>query len=97
MAVNRAGVGPYNSGVDYAPMVVTSGGAGTAGTVTLVSGVTLVNTTAALTASRILLQRKTAGGTIGMSTTILINPGSGFTITSDNLLDTSTYYWFIAG
>lgn len=73
----------------------SSGGAAITGNAVLVGGTVTVSTTKALTASSILLTRKTSGGTIGTSITYTISDAISFTITSDNILDTSTFTWVI--
>jgi predicted enzyme related to lactoylglutathione lyase len=66
-----------------------------AGNATLVGGTVTVSTTAISAGSLVLLTRKTSGGTIGTAITYTINAGVSFTITSDNVLDTSTFTWVI--
>ena len=73
----------------------SSGAAPTAGNATLVGGTVTVNTTAVVTGDIVLLTRKTSGGTIGTAITYTINSGVSFTITSDNVLDTSEFSWAI--
>jgi len=65
-----------------------------AGNVSLVAGtVTVANST--VTADTLIsLTRKTAGGTIG-NLTYTLNPGVGFTINSDNALDTSAITYLL--
>jgi hypothetical protein len=72
-----------------------SGAAAVVGNAALSSGTVTVNTTAVKANSYIVLTRKTSGGTIGTAITYTINAGTSFTITSDNVLDTSTFTWFI--
>lgn len=74
---------------------ITSGSNQRAGNATLVGGtVTVANTT--VTANTvILLTRKTSGGTIGTAITYTVNAGVSFVITSDNVLDTSTFSFFL--
>lgn len=67
----------------------------TIGNATLVGGTVTVSTTSALAGSFVHLTRKTAGGTIGTSFTYTISAGVSFTITSDNVLDTSVVTWQI--
>ena len=78
-----------------APIPVAGGAAATTGEVVLVGGTKDVATTAAGATSHIFFQEKTAGGTPGTGQTYTVNNGVGFTITSNNALDTSTYSWFI--
>jgi hypothetical protein len=77
--------------------MTSTGGAAVIGNSTLVGGTVTVNTTAAVTGTKIFLQRKAPGGTIGMSLTYTISSGTSFTINSDNPLDTSTVDWHIIG
>lgn len=72
-----------------------SGAAATVGNATLVGGAATVTTTAATANAYIMLTRKTSGGTIGTAVTYTIMAGTSFTITSDNILDTSTFTWLI--
>ena len=74
---------------------ISTGAAQVTGNAVLVGGTVTVATTAALTASKIMLTRKTSGGTPGTSITYTISNAVSFTITSDNVLDTSTFTWFI--
>lgn len=72
-----------------------SGTAPTAGTLVLIGGTLTVNTTA-MTATAILsYNRKTSGGTIGTGVTYTQVNNTSFTLTSDNILDTSTFVWHI--
>lgn len=64
------------------------------GNATLVTGTVTVTTSAATANSYIILTRKTSGGTIGTAITYTTTAGS-FTITSDSVLDTSTFTWFV--
>lgn len=65
------------------------------GNATLIGGTVTVNNTTVGANSYILFQRKTSGGTIGTSTTYTISNGTSFTLTSDNILDTSVFTYFI--
>lgn len=60
----------------------------TAGTVTISNNTVTANTIISLT-------RKTSGGTIGTSITYTLSAGASFTITSDNILDTSTFSYLL--
>ena len=71
------------------------GAAATVGNAILVGGTVTVNTTAVGTNDVVMLTRKTSGGTIGTVITYTISNGVSFTITSDNVLDTSTFSWVI--
>lgn len=79
-----------------APAFTSSGAAAACGTATLVGGTVTVNTTRVHTNSIVLLQRKTAGGTIG-DLTYTITTETSFTITSASGTDTSTVDWLIVG
>jgi len=75
--------------------MLSTGGAPTVGELVLVAGTKTVNTTAATSTCKVFAQRKTAGGTVGFASTYTINAGVSFTLNSDNVLDTSTYEWWI--
>lgn len=75
--------------------VGSTGGAASVGTLTLVGGSATVSTTKAVTGCFIFTQRKTSGGTIGTSSTYTVSNGVSFTLSSDNVLDTSTFNWWI--
>jgi len=64
------------------------------GNATLVGGTVTVTTGAATANSYLLTTRKTSGGTIGTAITYTVTNGS-FTITSDSVLDTSTFTWLL--
>lgn len=74
---------------------ISTGGAPTVGTATLVAGAVTITTTAATSTCIIILTRKTSGGTIGTAITYTISAGTSFTINSDNPLDTSVFVWEI--
>ena len=76
-------------------VALSTGSAPIAGNATLVAGTVTVNTTAATANCIVMLTRKTSGGTIGTAITYTISAGTSFTITSDSVLDTSTFSWFI--
>ncbi len=78
-----------------APLAIKSGSDQRAGNATLVGGTVTVNNTTITNNTLILLTRKTSGGTIGMAINYSLSAGSSFTITSDNILDTSTYTYFL--
>jgi hypothetical protein len=61
----------------------------------LVAGTVTVNTTAIKTNSILIYSNKTDGGTVSLDRSYTINAGVSFTITSTNILDTSTISWFI--
>ena len=72
-----------------------TGAGATCGQLTLIGGTKTINTTAATATCLIFFQRKTNGGTIGFETTYTVNAGVSFTVSSDNILDTSIYNWLI--
>ena len=72
-----------------------SGTGAMAGNATLVGGTVTVTNTNVTANSIIMLTRKTSGGTIGTAITYTISAGASFTITSDNILDTSTFSYVI--
>ena len=65
------------------------------GNATLVAGTVTVSNTSVTSSTIVMLTRKTSGGTIGTSITYSLSAGASFTITSDNILDTSTFSWFL--
>ena len=62
-----------------------------AGNATLVAGTVTVTNTSVSANTVIMLARKTSGGTIGTAVTYTVSAGASFTITSDNILDTSVF------
>lgn len=69
---------------------------GRLGNATLVGGSVTVNVPSiSSSTSYILLTRKTSGGTIGTGITYTISNATSFTITSDNVLDTSTFTYLV--
>ena len=62
---------------------------------TLVAGTVTVSNTTVATGDRILVTRVSTGGTVGAALTYTISNGVSFTITSDNLLDTSVVLWVL--
>lgn len=72
----------------------STGGSPIVGNATLSSGTVTVVTGAARPTSFIMLTRKTSGGTIGTAITYTTTSGA-FTITSDNILDTSVFTWMV--
>ena len=89
------GVFDVDSVVSEKYVALSTGSAPIAGNATLVAGTVTVSTTAATADCIVMLTRKTSGGTIGTAITYTISAGTSFTITSDNVLDTSTFSWFI--
>lgn len=62
----------------------------------MVAGAVTVNTTAVATGDLVVTERTAVGGTIGLGQpTVTIVNGTSFTLTSSNVLDTSTYSWII--
>jgi len=66
-----------------------------AGNATLVSGTVTVSNATVTANTLVHLTRKTSGGTIGTAITYTLDAGNGFTITSDNVLDTSTFTYLL--
>lgn len=66
-----------------------------AGNAALVGGTVTVSNTTVTANTVVLLTRKTSGGTIGTAITYSLNAGTSFTITSDNILDTSTFSYLL--
>lgn len=66
-----------------------------AGNATLVGGTITVANTSVGANTLVILTRKTSGGTIGTAITYTISNGTSFTITSDNILDTSTFSYML--
>jgi hypothetical protein len=77
--------------------VTTTGTSPVAGNAALVGGTKAVLTDAVTANTIVMLTRKTSGGIIGTSITYTLQTGApkGFTISSDNILDTSTFSWFL--
>ena len=65
------------------------------GNATLVTGAVTVADTRITANSIVVPVRKTASGTIGTSFTYTVTAGVGFTITSNNALDTSVVTYFV--
>lgn len=74
---------------------IASGSNQRAGNLTLVGGTLTVNNTTVTTNTVVLLTRKTSGGTIGTAITYTVSAGNSFTVNSDNILDTSTFSYFL--
>ena len=70
------------------PLSMPSGSNARAGNATLVAGTVTVSNTSVTADTRITLTRKTSGGTIG-NLTYTLSAGTGFTINSDSITDTS--------
>lgn len=77
------------------PLVVNSGTNQRAGNAALVGGTVTVNNTTVTANTVVMLTRKTSGGTIGTAITYTLSAGTSFTISSDNILDTSTFSYFL--
>lgn len=79
---------------DNGAMLRPSTGAGpVVGNAVLVAGTKAVASTAVTASTIVLLTLKTVGGTLGTAITYVLNAGVGFTINSNNALDTSTFSW----
>lgn len=74
---------------------ITSGTNQRAGNATLVSGTVTVSNTTVSANTVVMLTRKTSGGTIGTAITYTVSAATSFTITSDNILDTSTFSYLL--
>lgn len=72
-----------------------SGTGARSGDATLVGGTITVTNTTVTANTKIILTRHTAGGTLGMALTYTVSAGASFTITSDNILDTSTITYLL--
>lgn len=78
-----------------ASLVIQSGPKQRAGNATLVGGTVTVANTSVTANTVVMLTRKTSGGTIGTAITYTLSAGTSFTITSDNVLDTSVFSYFL--
>lgn len=78
-----------------APLRIPSGTNQRAGNATLISGVAIVTNTTVTANSIVLYSRKTAGGILGTAMTYTISAGASFTLTSDNVSDTSTFSYLL--
>lgn len=74
---------------------ITSGTNQRAGNATLVAGTITVNNTTVTANTIVMLTRKTSGGTIGTAITYTVTAATSFTITSDSVLDTSTFSYLL--
>lgn len=74
---------------------ISSGTNQRAGDATLVGGTVTVSNTTVTANTKIMLTRHTSGGTIGTATTYSVSAGTAFTITSDNILDTSVFTYVL--
>jgi hypothetical protein len=74
---------------------IKSGSNQRAGNATLVSGTVTVSNTTVTANTIVVLTRKTSSGTIGTAITYTVSAGTSFTITSDNVLDTSTFSYLL--
>lgn len=74
---------------------ITSGTNQRAGNATLVAGTVTVSNTTVTANTVVILTRKTSGGTIGTAITYTLSAGASFTITSDNILDTSVFSYLL--
>lgn len=90
--------GTAGGGVNFSTASVLSMASGTntrAGNAVLVGGTVTVSNTTVTANTIVLLTRKTSGGTIGTAITYTLSAGTSFTITSDNILDTSTFSYIL--
>lgn len=78
-----------------ASLAFASGTNQRAGNTTLVGGTVTVSNTTVTANTVVILTRKTSGGTIGTSITYTVSAGTSFIITSDNILDTSTFSYML--
>lgn len=67
------------------------------GTATLVAGTVSVTLPSVDTGTVVLVSRLVPGGTVGHLSVPAINSGSGFTITSSSVSDTSSIAWLALG
>lgn len=74
---------------------ITAGANQRAGNATLIGGSITVNNTSVTANTVVMLTRKSTGGTIGFAVTYTVSAGVSFTISSDNVLDTSTYSYLL--
>lgn len=65
------------------------------GTAVLSGGTNFVSNATVTSSTIVLLTRKVSGGTIGTAITYVTSGGFGFTINSDNILDTSTFSYLL--
>lgn len=94
------GIGPLTSdgagGLAWGPLrLIGSGAAPRTGLAVLALGVATVATAAVTASSRIFLTSNVDGGVVGWLRVTSITPGTGFTITSSSLLDTSSVAWML--
>lgn len=77
-------------------LYIKEGGNATLGTGTLSGGTVTINTTKVTASSRIFLTATQAGVVnIGVMTVSAIVAGTSFTVTSSNVLDSSTFNWVV--
>lgn len=74
---------------------VKSGTGQRAGNLTLAGGTRTVANSTVSANTIVMLTRKTSGGTIGTAITYTLSAGASFTVNSDNILDTSTFSYFL--
>lgn len=88
----------FSGGIVHAVAQTLSISSGTnqrAGNATLVGGTVTVSNTTVTANTIVSLTRKTSGGTIGTAITYTVSAATSFTITSDNILDTSTFSYVL--
>ncbi len=88
-------VGDRQGGTAINKLYLPTGSNASVGTATLVGGTVTVSTTAALTASLIVVSVKTPGGTQGFLSVPTIVNATSFTINSTSASETSTINWWI--
>lgn len=76
-------------------LTITAGTNQRAGNAVLVEGTVTVGNTTVTANTIVMLTRKTSGGTIGTAITYTVSAGTSFTITSDSVLDTSTFSYML--
>lgn len=77
------------------PLSMSSGSNQRAGNATLVAGTVTVSNTTVTANTIVVVTRKTSGGTIGTAITYTLSAGTSFTVTSDSVLDTSTFSYLL--
>lgn len=95
---SSAGLATFGSGISIPSgktITISSGTNKRAGNAPLVGGTVTVSNTTVTANTLVVLTRKTSGGTIGTSITYTLSAGVSFTITSDNILDTSTFTYML--
>jgi len=94
-AITINSTGSLLMGIAGGMFSVASGTNQRAGNATLVAGTVTVSNATVTANTIVMLTRKTSGGTIGTAITYTVSAGTSFTITSDNILDTSVFSYFL--